>query len=55
MPVEIPGAIRFEDDVRVRAYDREAVGRFRQALMHADRLLGEFRSRFVATSEPFGG
>ena len=52
MPVEVPNAIRFEQDQVHAAYDRAAVERFWSALLPIDRALKEFRARFVGKSSP---
>jgi hypothetical protein len=52
LPNEIPDAIRFEDDVVERAYDREAAGRLFQVLVNADRVLKKFRTRFIGKASP---
>jgi hypothetical protein len=52
MPVEVPNAIRFEQDQTHASYDRAAVERFWSALLPMDRALKEFRTRFVGKSSP---
>lgn len=52
MPVEIPGAIPFEDDEDHAAYDAEAVHRFWLALVEIDRVFEQFRARFVGKVSP---
>jgi hypothetical protein len=52
MPVEIPGAIPFDTDTEHAAYDADAVHRFWLALVQMDRVMGEFRSRFVGKVSP---
>jgi hypothetical protein len=52
MPVEVDGAIPFEEDDQHQSYDRDAVGRFHQALVSSERLLQEFRARFVGKTSP---
>ena len=52
MPCELAGAIRFEDDRQHHAYDQDAVRRFLRALLQADRVLKEFRSRFRGKCSP---
>ncbi|HKW80876.1 MAG TPA: DUF5996 family protein [Casimicrobiaceae bacterium] len=52
MPCELAGAIRFEDDRQHHAYDKDAVRRFLGALLQADRVLKEFRSRFRGKCSP---
>ncbi|HEV7523439.1 MAG TPA: DUF5996 family protein [Acidimicrobiia bacterium] len=51
-PVEIADAIPFAVDVEHCAYDAEAMHRFWLALVQADRVLKEFRSRFVGKNSP---
>jgi len=51
-PNEVANAIRFDDDTVHGSYDTESVGRFRQALLQADRLLKEFRGRFIGKCSP---
>ena len=52
MPVEFADPIRFEQDDRHAAYDKEYVERFRDILIQSDRLLHQFRSRFLGKSSP---
>jgi hypothetical protein len=52
MPVEIPGAIRFELDEQHVAYDGEAVQRFWLALLQMRRVFEVFRARFVGKVSP---
>ena len=52
MPVEIEGAIPFETDDRHASYDADAVGRFWQLLVQADRVFEQFRARFVGKASP---
>lgn len=52
MPVEIPGAIPFTEDETHASYDPGAVHRFWLALVQMDRVLKEFRARFVGKSSP---
>jgi hypothetical protein len=51
-PNEIPDAIPFEHDRTHSAYDREYAARFWRALVQADRVLKDFRSRFIGKSSP---
>lgn len=51
-PVEFSEAIPFEKDQKHNAYDKEYVDRFRRILNRSDRLLNEFRSRFIGKSSP---
>ena len=52
VPCELPEAIPFEMDEEHRSYDADAVGRFRQALVQADRVLKQFRARFIGKASP---
>lgn len=52
MPAEFADPIRFEQDQKHSAYDKEYVERFRWILNRADRLLNQFRSRFIGKSSP---
>ena len=52
MPSEIEGAIPFEQDRTHRQYDRVYVERFWQALVQANRVLTEFRARFIGKASP---
>lgn len=52
MPVEIPDPIPFDEDEQHASYDPEYVNRFWQALRLADRVMQEFRSRFIGKSSP---
>jgi hypothetical protein len=52
VPVEIPGAIPFQDDQVHAAYDPDAVHRFWLALVEMERVFKVFRTRFVGKSSP---
>jgi hypothetical protein len=52
MPVEIPNPIRFDQDRVHASYDPEYVHRFWRALVSADAVFKEFRSRFIGKSSP---
>jgi Family of unknown function (DUF5996) len=52
MPVEIPDPIPFDQDQQHKSYDPEYATRFWQLLRHADRVLQDFRSRFIGKSSP---
>jgi hypothetical protein len=52
MPVEIEGAVPFEDDVEHRSYDRHQVEAFWGLLISASQVLNEFRTTFVGKSSP---
>lgn len=51
-PVEVVRAIPFEDDHEHASYDADAVHRFWGQLVATDRVLGEFRSRFLGKVSP---
>ena len=52
MPVEIAGAIRFEDDETHKAYDAEYAQRFWRILLQTTRVFTAFRARFVGKVSP---
>jgi uncharacterized protein DUF5996 len=52
MPVEIPDPIAFDQDQQHASYDREYVERFWQVLRSSERVLQEFRSRFIGKCSP---
>ena len=52
MPVEIPDAVPFTDDVDHASYDAGAVERFWQALVDVDRVFHRFRAGFVGKASP---
>ena len=52
MPVEIEGAIPFEQDTVHAAYDRDAANRFWRILGQCDRVLTKFRARFLGKVSP---
>jgi hypothetical protein len=51
-PVEVPEAVPFADDLRVRAYDPEAARRFWLALVDAHRVMTRFRAGFIGKASP---
>lgn len=51
-PNEIPDAIAFPDDRRVRPYDAEAATRFWRVLQQVDRVLHQFRTGFLGKASP---
>ncbi len=51
-PVEIPDAIPFAVDTEHHAYDADAMHRFWLALVQVDRVLKQFRGRFVGKASP---
>ena len=52
MPSEIPDAVPFEQDRSHAHYDPLWVRRFWQALSQSDRVLKEFRARFIGKASP---
>jgi hypothetical protein len=52
MPVEIPNPVRFHLDCEHAAYDPEFANRFWRVLARADRVLTEFRGRFLGKASP---
>ncbi len=52
MPVEIPDPIPFDQDEQHAAYDREYVNRCWRVLRSSERVLQEFRSRFIGKCSP---
>jgi hypothetical protein len=52
LPAEVPDPIRFEDDRVHKSYDADAAQRFWQALVCSDKVLKEFRSRFIGKVSP---
>lgn len=52
VPVEIPGAVRFDRDRQHASYDPEYVQRFWQILVSVDTILKEFRARFIGKASP---
>lgn len=52
LPNEVPAPIPFPQDETNASYDADAVYRFWQALMHADRMFRLFRTGFVGKSSP---
>ncbi len=51
-PNEVRNSVRFHADTSHATYDPEATHRFWRALVQADRLLKEFRSRFIGKCSP---
>lgn len=51
-PNEVPAPIRFDEDKSLRIYDRECANRFWRILVQADRVLKEFRARFIGKCSP---
>jgi hypothetical protein len=52
MPVEIEGAIPFEQDRTHKSYDADAARRFWQQLVQANRVFHQFRSRYLGKCSP---
>jgi hypothetical protein len=52
MPSEIANALPFEEDRTHAQYDTEYATRFHQALVHAARLMTDFRTRFIGKASP---
>jgi hypothetical protein len=52
MPNELPDPIRFSQDTRHAAYDPDAVRRFFQILVGADRVFKQFRTGFLGKASP---
>lgn len=52
MPVEIADPIPFDEDEQHASYDPEYVNRFWQVLRASERVLLEFRSRFIGKCSP---
>jgi hypothetical protein len=52
LPSEIPAAIRFSEDQRLRAFDAPQAQRFWQALLQIDRVFKLFRSGFLGKCSP---
>src|SRR5215831_10122663 len=51
-PSELPDPIRFSQDTRHASYDADAVGRFFQILVNADRVFKQFRTGFLGKASP---
>jgi hypothetical protein len=51
-PVEIPDPIPFDQDHQHASYDPEYVNRFWRILRASDRVMHEFRSRFIGKCSP---
>lgn len=52
LPVEVEERIPFEQDRIHTAYDPEYAHRFWRVLLHADRVMNEFRGRFCGKASP---
>jgi hypothetical protein len=51
-PNEVPAPIRFDEDESPRPYDPEYAHRFWRILVQADRVLKQFRARFIGKCSP---
>jgi hypothetical protein len=51
-PAEFDDTTPFDEDRHHASYDREYVDRFRQILINSDRVLKEFRSRYLGKCSP---
>ena len=51
-PNEVANPIEFEKDIEHASYDADYANRFWRILMQADRVLKEFRSRFIGKCSP---
>jgi len=52
VPMEMPDTLRFTEDHQHASYDPDAVHRCWQVLVNVDRVLKEFRARFIGKSSP---
>jgi hypothetical protein len=52
MPVEVPAPIRFDEDRVHTSYDADAAHRWWRALLQAETVFYEFRSRFIGKCSP---
>lgn len=52
MPNEIPGAIRCDEDTIHASYDADYANRCWHAMLHAHRVLGRFRARYLGKCSP---
>src|SRR4051812_22835739 len=52
MPVEFADPIRFEEDTKHASYDKEYANRFWRILVNSERVLEQFRSRFIGKCSP---
>lgn len=52
MPVEIPDPIPFDEDHQHASYDPEYVTRFWEVLRASEKVMQEFRARFIGKSSP---
>jgi hypothetical protein len=52
MPVEIPDPIPFDEDEQHASYDPEYVNRFWKVLRSSEKVMQEFRARFIGKCSP---
>src|SRR3954470_8294891 len=52
MPNELPDPIKFSEDTAHASYDADAVRRFLQILVNADRVFKQFRTGFLGKASP---
>jgi hypothetical protein len=52
VPSELPEPVRFSQDHRHASYDPDAVRRFLQVLVNADRVFKQFRTSFLGKASP---
>ena len=52
MPSELPDPVRFSQDNQHASYDPDAVRRFLQVLVNADRVFKQFRTSFLGKASP---
>jgi Family of unknown function (DUF5996) len=52
IPNELPNPVRFSDDNQHASYDPDAVRRFLQILVNADRVFKQFRTGFLGKASP---
>jgi Family of unknown function (DUF5996) len=52
MPSELPDPVRFSNDDKHATYDPDAVRRFHQILVNADRVFKQFRTGFLGKASP---
>ncbi len=51
-PNEVPEPVRFDQDESHKAYSKEYANRFWRILVQADRIMKEFRARFIGKCSP---
>lgn len=52
VPVELPEVTPFVEDIEHRSYDPAAVNRFWRVLVQSERVMREFRGRFMGKASP---